>query len=252
MERLRMMYLDEAVALVGGGLYGVSHELDCNVYLLVSKGEAALFDAGCGVDPAPLLRNIAACGVEALKYIFLTHAHADHASGTKPVKSAFGGQVVASEQEAELVEAGSDYELGLEHAKRSGSYPQDFHYVHHPVDIKAQHEAPFTVGSLSVRALLVPGHTVGGMCYLVEGDGQRRLFTGDTVMVGGFIDVINVPGCDLGAYREYLPRLAGLAVDAMFPGHLMWRLKDSQRHIDFAIAQLQFSRMPRNLISFSV
>jgi hypothetical protein len=33
---------------------------------------------------------------------------------------------------------------------------------------------------------------------------------------------------------------------------LMWRLKDSQRHIDFAIAQLQLSRMPRNLISFSV
>jgi glyoxylase-like metal-dependent hydrolase (beta-lactamase superfamily II) len=246
------MFLDKVVALVGGGLYGISDELDCNVYLLVSESEAALFDAGCGIDSGPLIRNVSNCGIKALKYIFLTHAHADHASGTKVVQSQFGGQVVASEQEARLVEEGSDYALGLEHAKRGGTYPQNFRYVHHPVNVKAQHNAAFTVGALSLRALLVPGHSVGSMCYLVEGAGQRRLFTGDTVMVGGYIDLINVPGSDLGAYREYLPRLAGLSVNAMFPGHLMWRLRDSQRHIDYAIAQLQISRMPRNLISFSV
>ncbi len=177
------MFLDETVALVGGGLYGVSDELDCNAYLLLSKGEAG--PCGCrfaGFNPTPLRENIRRCGCPVAQ-LHPTHScSCGHASGITSVQTAFGGQVVASEPEARLVEAGSDYELGLEHAKRSGSYPQDFRYVHHRVDMKVQHGAVITVGDLTVHALVVPGHSVGGTCYLVEGDGQRRLFTGDTVI----------------------------------------------------------------------
>jgi glyoxylase-like metal-dependent hydrolase (beta-lactamase superfamily II) len=211
-----------------------------------------LFDTGCGIDPGPLIANIRRQGVQELKYIFLTHAHADHACGTVAVQLALGGAVVASEADARLIEEGSDHDLGLEHARRGGSYPPDFAFTHCRVDVRAQHDATFAVGAHAIRTILVPSHTPGSLCYLVEGDGLRRLVTGDVVFVGGLIGLINVPGCELGAFREYLPRLGGLAVDAIFPGHLLWRLRDAQRHIDHAIEQTRFSRLPKTLISLKV
>jgi len=237
--------VDEYWAVVGGGLYRISHEADCNVYLLMSRGEAALFDAGCGVDPTALIDNVRRQGAHELKYIFLTHAHADHACGAVAVRAELGGKVIASEADGHLIEDGSDYDLGLEHARRSGTYPADFAYGHCHVDVKAPHLATYDVGAHAVRTILVPSHTPGSMCYIIEGDGLRRLVTGDVVFVGGLIGLANIPGCELRAFREYLPRLAGLGVDAMFPGHLLWRLRDAQRHIDYAVEQIQLSRLPK-------
>lgn len=237
------------LALVGGGAYGVSHELDCNVYAVMCNGEAALFDAGCGLDTERIIANLKSLGVHRVKYIFLTHCHADHVCGTPSLREALGAAVVASEQDARLISSGSDHELGLEQARLSGSYPAEFNYVHFAPDIEIRDAHTFRVGELEISALVVPSHTAGSTLYTINTDGRRDMVTGDVVMVGGLISLINVPGCDLADYRANLPKAAGMDVDGLFPGHWMWCVRDGQKHIDQVIDQLKRSRIPRNFAS---
>lgn len=39
---------------------------------------------------------------------------------------------------------------------------------------------------LTVQCIQTPGHTAGHMCYLIEHGGDRVVFTGDTLFVGGY------------------------------------------------------------------
>ncbi|KAJ3341032.1 hypothetical protein HDU93_005896 [Gonapodya sp. JEL0774] len=48
------------------------------------------------------------------------------------------------------------------------------------------HNDTFKVGSLTVTALHTPCHTSGHICYYVVGeDGEKAVFTGDTLFIGG-------------------------------------------------------------------
>ncbi len=242
------------VAQVGGGIYGISHEIDCNVYLLSDGDDAALVDAGAGLDPERIVANVRQAGTRRLRYILLTHAHADHACGAGAIQRELGGEVVAAEPDATLVERGDERALGLDAAKRSGAYPPEYRYAHATVDRRVVDGQTLPLGRFRVQALVLPSHSAGSTCYLVDtgAEGGRLLFTGDVVFVGGLVAVINVPGCDLGRYRENIRRLHGLGVDALFPGHLLWRLADAQRHLDAAVTAFSMSRMPKNLVSFTV
>lgn len=238
--------IHDYLAMVGGGAYGISHQLDCNVYVILDGGEAALIDAGAGVDGSALADNLFSLGIRSLKYIFLTHCHADHACGAPGLREICGGRIVASAPDGLLMERGTDHELGLEQARLSGSYPEDYQYTHFAPDLQAQEGSVFDVGGLRVTAMIVPGHTPGSTVYLVEAKERREVFSGDAALVGGFISLINVPGCELAAYRASMPRLAGIGADGLYPGHWVWCVRDGQRHIDDIIRQLRRSRPPKN------
>lgn len=238
--------IHDNLAMIGSSAFGISHHLDCNVYAIMDGGEAAIIDAGAGIEPDALAENLASLGPVRLKYILLTHCHADHVCGAPALRAKCGGRIVASEADGVLMERGTDYELGLEQARLSGSYPADYAYTHFTPDIRAEEGSVFDVGGLRVTALIVPGHTPGSTVYLVETGERREVFSGDTALVGGFISLINVPGCDLAAYRESMPRLAGIQADGLYPGHWVWCVRDGQKHIDDIIRQLRRSRPPRN------
>lgn len=74
--------------------------------------------------------------------------------------------------------------------------------------------------ALSVTAIATPGHTAGGMCYLVRGaDGTGALFTGDTLFAGS-IGRTDFPTGDMAALRKSLKRLAALEGDfPVYAGH---------------------------------
>src|SRR5579884_3816066 len=60
------MRLSERVYLIGGGAlgFGISHELDCHVYLIDGGREMALIDAGAGVTIEPIIRNLQLDGLD--------------------------------------------------------------------------------------------------------------------------------------------------------------------------------------------
>ena len=90
-------------------------------------------------------------------------------------------------------------------------------------------------GKLSFTCIVVPGHNPGCVCYYARIDGRNVLFSGDVLSLGGYISIGNWPGSSSDTYRKALPKLADLEVDALFPSHHMWTLREGQRHIDAAI-----------------
>ena len=79
------MQLTERVYLVGSGSVGfsITHSSDCHIYLIDGGDELALIDAGTGLGKDEILELIEAHGfsLDDVRYLFLTHYHADHAGG---------------------------------------------------------------------------------------------------------------------------------------------------------------------------
>jgi glyoxylase-like metal-dependent hydrolase (beta-lactamase superfamily II) len=74
-----------------------------------------------------------------------------------------------------------------------------------------------TVGSLTLRVVHTPGHTLGSVCiYCPE---EKALFTGDTALGLGTVAISPPPHGDMGLYLKSLDKLKALDSAVMLPGH---------------------------------
>jgi len=111
------------------------------------------------VDPAWEMEKIEQALTDTgsvLSGILVTHAHPDHIHLAVPLAAEYGCPVWMSHEEIAV--------SGFRCPQLTG--------------IKA---IPWSVGNLRIEPILTPGHTPGGMCYLI-GD---NLFTGDTLFAEG-------------------------------------------------------------------
>ncbi len=153
-------------------------------YLMADKegGDAALFDPP--PDPERYVHLIPRHGLN-VKYIIITHGHADHTWGVGPAKQQTSGQVVA--------------------------HPDS------PVaaDLQVKDGDTLELGSLTLEIIYTPGHSDDSICIL----GGKKLISGDILFVG------KVGGTDFGenARKEYDSlhnKLMTLDDDVeVYPGH---------------------------------
>lgn len=140
-----------------------------SLYVLpAGEREVALVDCGGDVNGAPVLAELRRRGLgpEAVSAIFLTHGHADHIGGCHlfPRAKVFG-----------LV---GDRALALGEARSKGPLPSR---LDTPVAVRTamtdllNDGQSVTVGTLTVTAFAVAGHTAGSVSYLANG----TLFMGD-------------------------------------------------------------------------
>lgn len=246
------MRLLKDVFVVGGGEYGIglSHELDCNIYLVDCGDEAVLIDAGAGKETERILENAQGEGIrrQKIRTLVLTHAHLDHSGGAKYLKEACGARLYVSALEAGAIETGDEEAISLPQARRSGIYPPDATLPAVPVDVAVRGGEIFTAGRYTFQLVATPGHSRGSLSLLVDGGEKRMLFSGDAVFLRGLLALQNIPDCSLTDYKVGMGRLAGRGIECLFPGHFGFTINYGQRHIDMAIDSLSSLSYPKSII----
>lgn len=180
-----------------------------NSYILTCDGKNALV-----VDPAqPRIDEELRKRGLIPAYVLLTHSHFDHVGGV-PVLQAAGAKVLCSEKEKALVGTAADLSEAFGAPKARFSVDDTF----------SDGEEKLLCG-MRVKGILTPGHTAGGMCYLVseageeKNDGGKVLFTGDTLFAGS-IGRTDFPTGDFSALSDSLGKLAALPGDyPVYAGH---------------------------------
>ena len=175
-----------------------------NTYAITSDGKNAVV-----IDPAHarVATELAKRGLT-VKVVLLTHCHFDHVGGVYALQQS-GAQVFCSDKEKPLVGTRADL-FDLAGLTRE---PYEIDGVLCDKEVREY-------CTLSVQTLVTPGHTSGCACYLfTDKDGERCLFTGDTLFAGT-IGRTDFPTGDIGQLRASLQRLCSLFDDLpIYPGH---------------------------------
>jgi len=212
--------LTDKVYLVGGSAYGISAMGDCNLYLVDCGGKLALIDTGGGSGVTDILENINGLGFkpETLEFALITHCHYDHIGGNRAIKEATGCRIAAHESEVKDIENLGELTL-LEMSLDEGRS-----FSAEKVDLILRGDETIEIGDVRLNVIHTPGHTPGGLCYVMEEDGKTNLFTGDTASADGRMGFINGPGYDHEAWKRSIKKLVSLQPDRIFPGHGTFRL----------------------------
>lgn len=141
-------------------------DLENNNYLLIDEAskEAVLID--CTKESSEIddiLKEYNA----SLKYILLTHGHFDHILGVNDFKKKYDCKVLLHQEDNNLVENIEDF------VRRFGMYGLEIQQI----DDFVKENDIINFGDNEIKVIHTPGHTKGGVCYLV-GD---KIFTGDTL-----------------------------------------------------------------------
>ncbi|HVO96293.1 MAG TPA: MBL fold metallo-hydrolase [Terriglobales bacterium] len=119
-------------------------------------------------------------------YAIDTHTHADHSSACKVMRERYGIKVVM-------------------HRATDAPY----------VDLRVEDGAEICFGQQSLKVVYTPGHTQDAMCLLFK----DRIFTGDTLLIGG-CGRTDLPGGSAEAQYRSLLVLKTLSDDIrVYPGH---------------------------------
>jgi len=230
------MRISEDLYLVGSGKLGFdwTHPADCNIYLINAGDGLVLVDAGTGLSVAEIERNVAAQGFDPkrIRCVLLTHLHADHSGGAAAFRRRTGARVAALEQAVEPFANGDIRTIDLDRAKEAGFYPADYRWEPCPVDLPVADGETFAIGKYTFSAMHTPGHSAYDTCFYVRGEGRPSfLISGDTVMYGGKISMLNTRDFHLGQLASSMERLAALEPELLLPGHGQPALARAGEHI---------------------
>ncbi|MBP2032509.1 glyoxylase-like metal-dependent hydrolase (beta-lactamase superfamily II) [Clostridium algifaecis] len=132
---------------------------NCYILLDEDSNECAVIDPGGNTEIIKSAMDD--LKINKVKYILLTHGHADHTESVVDIKNLYGAEVYINEQDYNMMK------------RRSYMYGN----VDEAVDNFINDGDVFNVGKLKVKALYTPGHTPGGVSFLVD----DIVFTGDTL-----------------------------------------------------------------------
>jgi len=155
-----------------------------NTYL-VGIDEIVVIDPG--PDDASHLDAIVGCGGDRIRWIAVTHTHADHAPGVAGLKARTGAEVLAFGPRD-----------GLKVDRKIGD--------------------GFTIEATEFRltAVHTPGHASNHLCYYLHE--ERMLFTGDHINESATV-VIRPPDGNMIEYLASLEKLKSLRLRSLAPGH---------------------------------
>lgn len=175
-----------------------------NSYILTQDNRRAIV-----IDPAQprIADEMDRLNLQA-EYVLLTHCHFDHVGGVARLQ-ARGAKVVCLEEEKPLVGTVADL-FSVFGAERE----------EYKVDETVKDGEIREFCDISVKALRTAGHTTGSVCYeILEKDGGRYLFTGDTLFQDS-VGRVDFPTGNGAQLQESLRKLCALSGDyVVHSGH---------------------------------
>jgi glyoxylase-like metal-dependent hydrolase (beta-lactamase superfamily II) len=173
-----------------------------NCYVVrAERGAAEAVVVDPGDDPTPLRLELARMGARTAG-VLVTHTDVDHIGGVAALAEGTGSEVWAPVGEVEALRAG----------ETRGGLRVGAHDPAHTVTGGDE----VTVGGITFEVLDVPGHSVGHVAFLVDG----QLFSGDLLFAGS-VGRVDLEGGDwdtlLDSVRSLLDRLPPDTV--LYPGH---------------------------------
>lgn len=174
-----------------------------NTYILVKNNEVIIIDPGDSmenilpeIDPAHKLVAILA-----------THGHLDHISSVVPLKHRYSCPFIMNSRDQEL----------LDNHQNSCSMFQQEYYGTPQIDIDIADKNEFEIGNFNIKILHTPGHTKGGVCYLID----EKLFSGDTLFYRSIGHVNQYDGNPETLIHSIKTKLYALPNDTIvYPGHM--------------------------------
>lgn len=107
-----------------------------------------------------------------LKYIYLTHCHADHIAGVMELKEKCGGKILIHRIDAEGL---NDSNINLSPHIGLGNIELE-------ADSRIDGDDLIHLGNLQFKVIHTPGHTAGSTSLYCEK--EKCLFSGDTIFAG--------------------------------------------------------------------
>lgn len=173
-----------------------------NCYMLASDKAAIVIDPGFVSD---ITRDFLLENKSRERMILLTHAHFDHIGGAESLRNETGVQIGIGSIDAPA--------LFDTYANLSDKFHA--HIAPFEADRLFDGGEKLNVGDINISVIFTPGHTVGGVSYLID----DCLFSGDTLFCGS-IGRTDFPGGDLKTLKKSVRRLAALGNDIkVYPGH---------------------------------
>jgi glyoxylase-like metal-dependent hydrolase (beta-lactamase superfamily II) len=147
--------------------------LENNTYLIAceNKKQALVIDPSFG-SAKEILSFLEKNNLK-LDKILLTHSHYDHIADVKSLKERLFSSIYVHKLDSKnLIDPGSDEIFSMFQIEK---VVPDF-YIKENDLIK--------LGDITFKVIETPGHTPGGVCYLIEK--EKILFTGDTLFKGSY------------------------------------------------------------------
>jgi glyoxylase-like metal-dependent hydrolase (beta-lactamase superfamily II) len=171
---------------------------EANCYLLVDEDtkECGIIDPG---GDAKRLENIIKSLNAKPKYIILTHGHFDHVGGVIELINTFNIPYYISDIDEKYMEKDNSV---------FGTLPKASGYLKDGDNVK--------LGDDVIRVIETPGHTEGGLCFLVN----DKLFTGDTLFQGSVGRSDFIGGNAIKLINSIKTKLLPLGDEIeVYPGH---------------------------------
>ena len=180
--------------------------IDNNTYVVVSEESKKAFVIDPSFGSIDKLSEFLEKNSFTLEAILLTHSHWDHIADVKIIKDKFFIPIYVHKLDAKSLENPGPIEF-LPSLKVEGVKP----------DVLLEADKEIKVADINILVLHTPGHTPGGVCYLIEK--EKTLFSGDTLFKGSF-GRVDFPYSNPEDMIKSLKKLSMLDSDTkVYPGH---------------------------------
>lgn len=164
-----------------------------------------------------------------VKYIFLTHCHADHIGAIKEIKEKKGGKILISRDDSE----------GLYNSSISLSYYVNMEIPELEADSRVDDGDLIHIGNIEFKVIATPGHTKGSLSLYCEK--ERLVFTGDTLFSGTW-GRTDLPTGDFAQIMDSISNKLMVLPDEtiVYPGHGKTTMIQDEKSIYLELKEKEF------------